>query len=94
MDEFAALEERLVFVGPERHGVQRVEGGAAVKAVIVPREGEEDQVSAEDVIGWARERMAAYKYPRHVEFVDSLPKSGSGKILWRVLQDREREKVA
>ena len=36
--------------------------------------------------------MAAYRYPRHVEFVDSLPKSGTGKILWRVLQ--EEEKVA
>jgi fatty-acyl-CoA synthase len=38
--------------------------------------------------------MAAYKYPRRVEFVNELPKSGSGKILWRVLQEREREKVA
>jgi fatty-acyl-CoA synthase len=75
-------------------GVPDERSGEAVKAVIVPREGEKDQVSAEDIIGWARERMAAYKYPRHVEFVDSLPKSGSGKILWRVLQDREREKVA
>jgi fatty-acyl-CoA synthase len=33
--------------------------------------------------------MAAYKYPRIVEFVDALPKSGAGKIMWRELQDRE-----
>jgi fatty-acyl-CoA synthase len=35
--------------------------------------------------------MAAYKVPRIVEFADSLPKSGSGKVMWRVLQDREAE---
>jgi fatty-acyl-CoA synthase len=36
--------------------------------------------------------MSAYEYPRIIEFVDSLPKSGSGKILWRVLQEREKVK--
>ena len=34
--------------------------------------------------------MAAYKVPRIVEFVDALPKSGTGKVLWRELQERER----
>ena len=38
---------------------------------------------------WAREHMAAYKVPKIVEFVDSLPKSGSGKVMWRLLQDEE-----
>ena len=38
--------------------------------------------------------MAAYKYPRSVEFIDELPKSGSGKILWRELQEREQGKTA
>lgn len=33
--------------------------------------------------------MAAYKYPRQVQFTDALPRSGSGKILWRVLQEQE-----
>lgn len=37
--------------------------------------------------------MAAYKYPRIVEFDDELPKSGAGKILWRLLQEREKEKL-
>jgi len=36
--------------------------------------------------------MSAYEYPRKVEFVDELPKSGAGKILWRVLQEKERSK--
>jgi fatty-acyl-CoA synthase len=38
--------------------------------------------------------MAAYKYPRSVEFIDELPKSGSGKILWRELQEREQKRYA
>ncbi len=33
--------------------------------------------------------MAAYKAPRIVEFVDVLPKSGAGKVMWRLLQDKE-----
>ena len=33
--------------------------------------------------------MAAYKVPRMVEFVSALPKSGSGKVMWRLLQDQE-----
>jgi acyl-CoA synthetase (AMP-forming)/AMP-acid ligase II len=38
--------------------------------------------------------MAAFKVPRIVEFIDALPKSGSGKIQWRALQDRERRAEA
>jgi fatty-acyl-CoA synthase len=38
--------------------------------------------------------MAAYKYPRVVEFVDALPKSPVGKILWRELQERENARSA
>jgi fatty-acyl-CoA synthase len=33
--------------------------------------------------------MAAYKVPRVVEFVEALPKSGSGKVMWRLLQEKE-----
>jgi fatty-acyl-CoA synthase len=41
------------------------------------------------IIDWCRENMAAYKVPRVIEFIDALPKSGSGKIMWRELQERE-----
>ena len=34
--------------------------------------------------------MAAYKVPKIVEFVEALPKSGSGKVMWRVLQEKEK----
>jgi fatty-acyl-CoA synthase len=53
------------------------------------REQAVGRTSAQDIIDWSHEQMAAYKAPRIVEFVDALPKSGSGKVMWRVLQDRE-----
>jgi fatty-acyl-CoA synthase len=42
-----------------------------------------------DIIDWCRENMAVYKIPRAVQFVDALPKSGSGKVMWRALQEAE-----
>ncbi len=63
--------------------------GETVKAVIVLRAEARGQTRPEDIIGWAREQMAAYKAPRIVEFVEALPKSGAGKVLWRLLQERE-----
>jgi fatty-acyl-CoA synthase len=63
--------------------------GETVKAVVVLREAVRDTTSADDIIGWARENMAAYKVPKIVQFVDALPKSGSGKVMWRLLQDQE-----
>ena len=61
--------------------------GEAVKALIVLKAGA--SLGATELIGWCRETMAVYKAPRFVEFVDQLPKSNTGKILWRVLQQRE-----
>jgi fatty-acyl-CoA synthase len=61
--------------------------------VISLRDGRAGQVSAEDSAGWARDKMAAYKVPCVVEFVECLPKSPIGKILWRELQDREKERA-
>ncbi len=61
--------------------------GETVKALLVLRDEARGSVREEDVIAWARTRMAAYKAPRIVEFVDVLPKSSTGKILWRQLQD-------
>ena len=61
--------------------------GESVKALIVRRPGQE--VDEAGLITWAREQMAAYKVPHAVAFVDSLPKNAAGKVLWRVLQERE-----
>jgi fatty-acyl-CoA synthase len=64
--------------------------GETVKAVIVPRTEARATVREQDIVDWAREHMAAYKVPRLIEFVDVLPKSGSGKVMWRLLQEREQ----
>ena len=57
--------------------------------MIVLRAEARGKTSPEDITAWAREHMAAYKVPRMVEFVSALPKSGSGKVMWRLLQDQE-----
>ena len=49
------------------------------------------KVTAEEIVAWARANMAAYKTPRIVQFVDALPKSSTGKLQWRELQEREKE---
>ena len=66
--------------------------GETVKALIVPRADHKGKVTAEEIIEWAREHMAAYKIPRVIEFVDALPKSGTGKVMWRALQEAEAAK--
>ncbi len=67
--------------------------GETVKAVVVLRDALAGRVREADIIEWSKNRMAAYKYPRLVEFVVELPKSATGKIAWRQLQDSEREKT-
>ena len=71
-------------------GVPDAARGETVKALLVLREEARGSVREDEVIAWARTRMAAYKAPRIVEFVDVLPKSSTGKILWRQLQDAGR----
>ncbi|WP_251881285.1 long-chain fatty acid--CoA ligase [Achromobacter sp. Marseille-Q4954] len=68
-------------------GVPDASRGETVKALLVLRDEARGSVREEDVIAWARTRMAAYKAPRIVEFVNALPKSSTGKILWRQLQE-------
>ncbi len=70
-------------------GTKDAHRGETVKAVIVPRAEWRGKIDAQTIIAWCRENMAAYKVPRVIEFVDALPKSGSGKIMWRELQERE-----
>ena len=68
--------------------------GETVKAFVVLREDHKGKVSAEDIIEWSKGQMAAYKYPRIVQFTDTLPRSGTGKILWRELQAQEKAAAA
>jgi len=68
--------------------------GESVKAMVVLRATHKGQVSAQDIIAWCRDNMAVYKVPREVAFMDALPKSGAGKVMWRQLQEQERERNA
>jgi fatty-acyl-CoA synthase len=67
--------------------------GESVKAVVVLRSTHKGQVSEQDIIDWCRDTMAVYKVPRVVEFIEVLPKSGSGKVMWRALQEAEMAKA-
>ena len=63
--------------------------GESVKAVVVLRASHKGVTTEDDIISWCKDNMAAYKYPRVVQFVDVLPKSGAGKVMWRALQEAE-----
>ncbi len=64
-------------------GVPHEALGEEVKAYVIRRPGAE--VTEEELVAWCREQMASYKYPRTVEFRDSLPMTATGKILKREL---------
>jgi len=64
--------------------------GETVKAVVVLRATHRD-TTEQQIIDWCRENMAVYKVPRIVQFVAALPKSGSGKVMWRALQEQEAQ---
>ncbi len=70
----------------ERHPVR----GEIVKAYVVLREGQE--ASEIELIEFCRERLSPYKVPRAIEFVSELPKSAIGKVLRRVLREKEEHK--
>jgi len=74
-------------------GVPDPRKGENIKAFVILNDGYEGEVTEEEIVAWSKERMAAYKYPRLVEFRKEFPTTNSGKILWRKLQEQEREKV-
>ncbi|HET8604848.1 MAG TPA: long-chain fatty acid--CoA ligase [Marmoricola sp.] len=65
-------------------GVAHETHGEEIKAFVILNEGA--TVSEDELVAWAKEQMASYKYPRIVEFVPSLPMTATGKILKRELQ--------
>jgi long-chain acyl-CoA synthetase len=73
----AVAEAAVIGVPHESHGEE-------VKAVLALKAGH--TATAEDVIAYCKERLAAYKYPRIIEFRDALPKGPTGKILKRELR--------
>lgn len=83
MYKHPAIQEACVIAA------QDARRGETVKALVVLKDGYQGPCSAQDIMAWAHDHMAAYKSPRIVEFVSALPKSGTGKVLWRELQERE-----
>jgi long-chain acyl-CoA synthetase len=65
-------------------GVKHESHGEEVKAVLALKPGQ--KATAEEIIAYCKEKVAAYKYPRIVEFRDALPKTATGKILKRELR--------
>ena len=77
--ERAAVREAAVVGVPDEYR------GETVKAYVSLKPG--SSATPEELIAFAKERMAAYKYPRSVELVDELPKTVTGKILRRELRE-------
>jgi fatty-acyl-CoA synthase len=82
MYQHPAIKECCIIASPDERR------GETVKAVVVLKPGA--TASAQEIIDWAHGRMAAYKAPRKVAFVDALPRTGSGKLMWRSLQEAEK----
>ncbi|AAB91140.1 MULTISPECIES: AMP-binding protein [Archaeoglobus] len=68
------------------------EAGEVPKAFIVLKPEYRGKVDEEDIIEWVRERISGYKRVREVEFVEELPRTASGKLLRRLLREKEAEK--
>lgn len=86
--------EGMMYRHPDIHEVCIISApdpkrGETVKACIVLRPEAVGKTSEEDIIAWCRQEMAAYKVPTLVEFRDELPKSPTGKLMWRALQEKE-----
>ena len=66
--------------------------GETVKAMVVLKAGSRGKTEPEAIMAWAREKMAAFKAPRMVQFVEALPKTATGKVFWRKLQEEENRR--
>jgi acyl-CoA synthetase (AMP-forming)/AMP-acid ligase II len=69
-------------------GVPDARMGEVGCAFVVPRPGTDAAALPEELVAWARDQMANYKVPRHVEVVDALPANASGKVLKTELRER------
>ena len=83
--EHPKIAEAAVF------GIPDEQRGETVMAVVVLKEGE--KVSPEEIIEYTKDKLAYYKRPQFVEFREDLPKSMVGKVLRRVLQEEQLEKM-
>ncbi|HMG20036.1 MAG TPA: long-chain fatty acid--CoA ligase [Kofleriaceae bacterium] len=81
-----AIQEAVIIAGKDPRR------GETVRAVVVLRASARGVVDEAELGRWAKDNMAAYKVPSSFELVEALPKSATGKILWRVLQEQQDER--
>ena len=81
-----AVRETAVVGVPDAYRVE------TVKAFVSLREEYEGRISPQELIEFCRQRMAAYKYPRIIEFIPEIPKTLTGKFMRRVLREQELKK--
>lgn len=91
--------ENIMYGHPDIHeaciiGVSDPKRGETARALVVLKETAPANIAEEDIIAWCKEHMAAYKVPTQVSILDELPKSGTGKIMWRKLQEDARSEEA
>ena len=77
-----AIKECCIIASPDERK------GETVKVVVVLKK-EHAGVTGDEILSWSKTQMAAYKAPRLIEFADALPRTASGKLMWRALQERE-----
>ncbi|MFA6310942.1 MAG: long-chain fatty acid--CoA ligase [Sterolibacterium sp.] len=87
MYQHPAIQEACVISARDAHR------GETVKCLVSLKEAYRSKVTEQEIVAWASQNMAAYKYPRIVEFIETLPKSATGKVQWRALQEREQERA-
>ncbi len=78
-----AIQESCVISSPHERR------GETVKACVVLVDSQKGKVSEQDIIDWCKDQMAAYKVPQIIEFRDELPRSPTGKVMWRAMQEQE-----
>ncbi|MDF0749660.1 long-chain fatty acid--CoA ligase [Marinobacter sp. 71-i] len=87
--------ESIMYSHPDIHeacviGIPDTKRGETAKALVVLKPSASVALTGDDIIAWCKQNMAAYKVPTAVEIIDELPKSGTGKINWRQLQEAAR----
>ncbi len=73
-------------------GIPNLVSGEEIKAFIVLKDEYQGKITEKEIINWAKDKLGPIKYPRMVEFRESLPKTLSGKVLRRKLREQEMQK--
>ena len=94
---FKRGKTRILFEHPAIHevgvvGVPDPNIGETIKAFVVLKREFREKITEREIIEWAKEHLAGYKYPRQVEFIKSLPRTTIGKIYRKKLREMELKK--